>query len=64
MIKVGEGMVTKPLIWFLTEVLLDIVLPNEAILWIVQRVELVPKQTLAAIRSLNEVNQDFELGHY
>lgn len=45
-LEVGKEVISEPFKWLLLGVLKNIVFPNKAVLWIVQRVKLIPKKTL------------------
>ena len=60
-LEVSEEVVAQPLEGLLVGVLEYVVFPDEAVLRVVQRVELVEEQALVAVRRPYEVHDDLEL---
>ena len=60
-LEVGEQVVPKPLKRLLVGVFQDIVLPDEAIFRVVERMELVKQQPLVSCWRLDEVHYYLEL---
>ena len=60
-LEVGEQVVSKPLKRLLVGVFQDVVLPDEAIFRVVERMELVKQQPLVSFWRLDEVHYYLEL---
>lgn len=60
-LEIGEQVITKPLEGLFVLVIQNVVLPDETIFWIVQRVKLVEQEAFISWWRLDEVDHNNEL---